>query len=144
MSLVSFVKGIDFVEARRFVGLIDTGLDVLKFAAEKMKDDGRISGQEGLEILDKALGHHGICLGCDGHGIREAVDESDEPVRAKRPRRRRDDRGYALRFKASDETPEALAEKLAGLETLVDRGVCLECDGEASYRVSQQPSERHS
>ncbi|MES9825452.1 MAG: hypothetical protein ABW127_13585 [Candidatus Thiodiazotropha endolucinida] len=140
MSLVSFVKGIDFVEARRFVGLIDTGLDVLKFAAEKMKDDGRISGQEGLEILDKALGHHGICLGCDAH----EVDEPDEPVRAKRPRRRRDDRGYTLRFKASDETPEAFAEKLAGLETLADRGVCLECNGEVSYQVSQQPSERHS
>ncbi|MES9853487.1 MAG: hypothetical protein ABW170_16850 [Candidatus Thiodiazotropha sp. L084R] len=133
MSLVSIIKGISLVEAQRFVNVLDTGIVLVREVVEKMKDDGRLSGREGLEILGKALEPHGICLGCDGAGQRRHDDvRAPDSVDVRHP----------LRLKDEAETPERLSNKLAELEGLVDRGVSLAEDGEpSSYRVSQRSSD---
>ncbi|MBT3010792.1 MAG: hypothetical protein KME41_03620 [Candidatus Thiodiazotropha sp. (ex Lucina pensylvanica)] len=138
MSLVSFVGGIEVKEAQRFVNLMQTGMDVVRFAVDKLKDDGRISAREGLEILGVALGHHGICVDCaeGDEASRDRPEISKTP-----PKRRQDDQGYPLRLKDS-ETREGFEKKVAELASIVDGGVHLESDGEPSYRVRHESGER--
>ncbi|MCG7874800.1 MAG: hypothetical protein N0C90_00540 [Candidatus Thiodiazotropha endolucinida] len=137
MSLVSFVGGIEVKEAQHFVNLMQTGLDVLRFALDKLKDDGRISAREGLEILGVALGHHGICVDCA-----EGDEGRPGPPATEALLRRQDDRGYPLRFKDSAQTPGLFSANVDELKAVVDGGVYLESNGEPSYRVRHGPGER--
>ncbi|MCG7979919.1 MAG: hypothetical protein N0E58_17535 [Candidatus Thiodiazotropha endolucinida] len=139
MSLVSFVGGIEVKEAQHFVNLMQTGMDVLRFALDKLKDDGRISARDGLEILGVALGHHGICVDC-AEGEESSRDRSE--ISKAPPKRRQDDQGYPLRFKDSAQTPELFSANVDELKAVVDGGVYLESNGEPSYRVRHGPGER--